>query len=301
MVTKKQEIEMARTITEIYDALIAEKTNFTELANLEPQVDSTQKLLKELTSTSKVAVWRLLFFVVAVGVNVFEVLLDLFNTELEETRLSLITGTDIWYSEKAKVFQLGDTQVWDGVQFGYEFTDLTAQIVAFSSAISEGNILLVKVAKDNGAGLPTKLSISELSSFNSYIQEIGFAGTEILTLSADADTIKLYANIFYDANVLTSTGAEIDNASSFPIETAVTNYLANLNFNGTFRLIDLVDALQDVRGVKNVVITQVWVKHSVIVYTDIFNTTSQTYIAAAGYAEIDGTFPLSGTLTYIAG
>ena len=50
---------MARTIGEIYDLLVAEKNNQPTLAALQPAIDDEQTLLSDLTSASKVAIWRL--------------------------------------------------------------------------------------------------------------------------------------------------------------------------------------------------------------------------------------------------
>ena len=64
---------LARTILEIYDSIIAEKQNMASLNALQPSIDSSQDLLNDLTSSSKVAVWRLWAFITAVAINVFEV------------------------------------------------------------------------------------------------------------------------------------------------------------------------------------------------------------------------------------
>ena len=68
---------MARQISEIYNELVLEKQNFTQLNALQPNIDSSQTLLNDLNTSSKVAVWRLIFFVVAVGIwsleNIFDI------------------------------------------------------------------------------------------------------------------------------------------------------------------------------------------------------------------------------------
>lgn len=50
---------MARTLTEIYDSMNAEKQNMASLTDLAPAVNDTQTLLTDLNSPSKVAHWRL--------------------------------------------------------------------------------------------------------------------------------------------------------------------------------------------------------------------------------------------------
>ena len=67
---------MARTIQQIYDAIITEKQNMTALNALQPSVDNAQTLLSDASSSSKVAAWRLLFWVVAAAIYLHEVIFD---------------------------------------------------------------------------------------------------------------------------------------------------------------------------------------------------------------------------------
>jgi hypothetical protein len=291
---------MARTITDIYDELITEKENNAQLLALQPSTDSSQNLLRDLTSTSKVAIWRLIFFVVAVGIWTFEKILDLHTAEIVEIQESLVTGTDQWYAEQAKVFQLGDTLTWNGVQYVYEVEDEDLQIVEYSSAITENGILRIKVAKDDGSGQPEKLSASELTSFEGYIDNIIFSGTLNSIISTDPDLLKIAANIVYDPLVLASDGSDVNDSASFPVEDAINNYLYNLDFNGILRIIDLIDAIQLVEGVVNVIVTTLEAKPDGGTYADILSTTRQEYTSTAGYMNVDNGFPLSSQLTYLA-
>jgi len=235
----------------------------------------------------------------AFSIWVFEKLLDEHVIEINELKLQIPTGTDIWYAEQSKLFQLGDSLVWNGLQFEYEIIDDDKKIIVFSSAITVGNTLKVKVAKANSTtGLPEKLSVSELTSFNAYITDIAFSGTDFVVISTDGDLIKLAYTIFYNPLVLNSDGSSILNPSQYPVEDAINNYLSNLDFNGILRINDLTDSIQAVSGVVNPVATVVEAKPYSGTYTDILNSVNQSYIAFAGYSLVDPAYPLTTQLTY---
>ena len=85
----------------------------------------------------------------------------------------------------------------------------------------------------------------------------------------------------------------------FPVEDAVNTYLANLDFKGIFRVMDLTDAIQAVSGVVNAVATTIECKTFTGAYSDILVTASQSYTAYAGYMKVDSSFPLASQLNYI--
>jgi len=298
------EVITARTISQIYDALIAEKQANTELNALQPNIDDSQTLLQDLTSTSKVAIWRLTYFVVAVGIWFFENILANHTVAIEAKRLELVTGTDRWYAEQSKLFQLGDTPVWDGNQYNYAVEDTDKQIISFSAAITEGQILIIKVAKDDGSGFPEKLTTSELTSFTTYINDYKlFSGTLSTIISDDPDDLKVEANVTYDPLILNSNGSLISDPTSYPVEDAINAYIAELDFNGVLRVTSLIDAIQSATGVKNSVkCTLVEArKNGASTYNDILATSLQEYNTYAGYLLIDSSFTLRDNLTYIAG
>lgn len=278
---------MARTINEIYNSLLNEKQTFSTLSGLTPAVDNYQTLLQDLSTTSKVAIWRLLFYVIAVAIHAQEVYYDLFFEELNTLKPTLTAGTDLWYSEKAKEFEYGNTLSWNGSQYVYSTPDDTLKIVEFSSAITEGSLLYVKVAKDGGGGTPEKLTNTEKTAFDTYINDIGFAGTEIIVISNDGDLLKLALNIYVNPTVIANDGTSVLTGDPV-IEDAIDNYLAELDFNGVFRIMDLVDALQAISGVNNVVITTCQAAVAgTTTYFNILTTASQSYIAYAGYMVED--------------
>jgi len=286
---------MARTIAVIYNALISEKETFSTLSGLAPVGDTYTTFLRDLNTTSKAAVWRMLLYVVAVGIHIQEVYYGLFIEELEALRPTLIAGTDQWYIDQAKEFQLGDALTWNGSQFVYATDDATKKIVTFSAAETVGNVLNLKVAKGT---TPTKLSAGELSAFTAYANEIGFAGTEINVISTDGDQLWLEANCYVNPLLINLDGTSVADAS-LVVEDALNSYLANLNFNGVFSLFELYNYMNSISGVTNFVVTVGNVKAATsLAYTDLLITSSRSYVPYAGYLIEDPVNPYN--ITYYA-
>ena len=98
---------MARTIQQIFDAIIVEKETFASLSGLEPPVipDPSQDLLTELTSSSKVSIWKLKFWVQAVVIFVHESLLVVFKSDVENRALEIIPARTRSYVIEVKDVQ----------------------------------------------------------------------------------------------------------------------------------------------------------------------------------------------------
>ena len=125
---------MARTIQQIFDEMIAEKETFTSLDDLVPNPDSSQTFLDDLTSASKVAIWRLMFWVVAFAIFVHEKLFDQHVIDIEARAKEIIPATTRFYVIESKKFQLGDSLIFDGEKFVFEdTTSSTASLVGSKS------------------------------------------------------------------------------------------------------------------------------------------------------------------------
>lgn len=286
---------MARTIQEIYDAMMAEKQSNITLNSLQPSIDNSQTLLSDLTTSSKVAVWRLIFFVCAVSIWTLEKLFDDHKAWIEQRALEIQTGNLAWYEVKAKEFQLGDSLVFVDEVFQYSPIDVTHQVVALASATESGNIVVLKVAK-LVSDVVTKLSPTELSAFQIYMNKVRFAGTQMSIVSRDADLLKVYYKIYYDPLVLAADGSLLTDSSIFPVEDAINEYCKGLTFDGNLSITQLTDALQGVQGVVNPVYQSSEAKYGTGAYAAI----NDYYNPNAGYLVIDPAFPLNTTLTYVA-
>jgi hypothetical protein len=291
---------MARTIIEIYDEMIAEKQLNTALTGLQPNIESGQNLLTELTTASKVAVWRLIFFTVAVAIWTHEKIFDLHKAEIEKRASELITGTLRWYSEQALAFQYGDILVWNDQLLKYEYpSGSTGQkIVARASTIEvagANNQIRIKIAKLNNSGKLVPLSATEQNSFTTYINRVKFAGVNLSVTNINPDQLKLQIRIDYNPLILTSTGELISTPGVFPVRNAINNYIANLPFDGVFNVNAMIDKIQSADGVIDPVVISCQAQTGSAPYTTI----TQNYTADAGYLEIDPSFPLDNTSVII--
>lgn len=263
---------MARTITDIQ----------TEVIN---QVQSDPVLQAQLTSTSKVAIWRLWTYVIAVCFWTIEKLMDAFRIETDAKIAALKPHSLRWYAGKAKAFQYGYDLVAEADYYdntGIDDATITAsQIVNYAAVVEQTRGLRIKVATDSGADLAA-LSSPQLASFVEYMGRVKDAGVKLLITSTTADSLKLTIDIYYNPLVLNANGGRADGVTSTPVQDAIKAYLKNLPFNGVFLLQNLTDVLQLVDGVKVIDIKEAQAKYGALAYTSF----RVQYIPDAGYLRI---------------
>ena len=286
---------MARELTEIYNELVAEKNTFTTLNGLQPAIDDSQTLLNDLSTTSKVAIWRLVFFVVAVGIWTHENIFDLHKAEIEALAAEFIGGTVEWFQFECLKFQLGDTLQFINQKFSYPIIDETKQIVDRCAIDEVAGQLRIKVAKLDPT-LPVPLSTPELNAFKAYVDEIKFAGVNVFVTSGIADQVRLTMKVVYNPLALSATGEDIDNPGVFPVEDAITAHVSNLPFTGVLNLTSLTDSVHAVGGVVDPILLTIDAKFGALPYAAVV----ENYKADAGYLEIDPAFPLNTSITYTA-
>lgn len=289
---------MSRTISEIYDALIVEKESNPALTTLSPAAGETAtNLLAELTSGSRVAIWRLLLWIAAVGFWTLENLFDLHIEEIQLLGSQMITGTARWYWSKCFEYQHGDSLSYNATthRFEYATPNTAIQIVERAAVVDLSGLVKIKVAKLT-SGLPDPLDVGELASFTEYINLIKFAGTNVEVISLAADLFHVELTVVFDPLILLPTGESIANAGTFPVEDAVNNYIQNLPFDGILSLTELTDAIQSVSGVVNPVITLAEARPVSGSYSTIDPVTG--YNASAGHLIVDAGFPLNTSITY---
>lgn len=268
---------MARSITEIYDAIIAEKETQDSLAGLLPDLDNANTLLENLSSGSKVAVWRLWAFVTAVAIHVHEVAWDIFRLEVQAIAAASPAGTPPWYQAQFLLFQLGYELTYIANRYVYAVDDPDARIIT-RCAIEERSdgALIVKVAKGEFA---TPLSAPEKAAVESYAAKIKFAGTRLAVTSLPGDLIAPNYIIYFDpiiplGEVLTD------------VEAAVNAFFQNLPFNAEFRVTKLTDVIQAVTGVIDPVV------QGVVATPDGGSPVNVDvrYVPASGYFQVVTTF-----------
>lgn len=268
---------MARKILDIYDEIITEKENQTELSALLPGSETSTNLLNDLTSGSKVAIWRLWAFLMAVAIHIHETYWDMFLIKVKEVIATAPTGTPAWYRKKIFEFQYGDSLTLLNDHYVYNPIDITKQIITRCAIEERSNgVVAIKVVK--GENPLTKLTTAEKNALESYIHKIKFAGTRIAVFSLDPDILEIHYNIFYDPIIpLTEVKGNIN--------AEIGIFLEKLPFNAKFDITQFTDALQKAEGVTDPKFQQASITPS----GGISTTFTNEIIPAAGYINLSDT------------
>ena len=269
---------MARTIQEIQTLIL--------------QAKAQEPALNELNSTSKVAIWRLWVYIIAVAIWSLEKLFDQHRADIDKRLAELKPHTARWYRSKALAFQYGFDLLPDSDKFnnqGHTEEAIEAgKIVKYSAVIESKNEgrLIVKIAGEQGEQLQP-ITDAQKQAFEAYLQEIKDAGVRLSVVNYQPDVLHLQMKIVYDPLVLDSNGQSIIHATK-PVEEAIKSYLKRLPFNGELVLAHLIDALQQAEGVK--------IPHLVLAQSKnitssgdygAFETIEISKIPTAGYFTID--------------
>ena len=269
---------MARTIQEIQTLIL--------------QAKAQEPALNELNSTSKVAIWRLWVYIIAVAIWSLEKLFDQHRADIDKRLAELKPHTARWYRSKALAFQYGFDLLPDSDKFnnqGHTEEAIEAsKIVKYSAVIESKNEgrLIVKIAGEQGDTLQP-ITDAQKQAFEAYLQEIKDAGVRLSVVNYQPDILHLQMKIIYDPLVLDGNGQSILHATK-PVEETIKSYLKRLPFNGELVLAHLIDALQQAEGVK--------IPHLVLAQSKnitigggygAFETIEISKIPTAGYFTID--------------
>lgn len=244
---------MARSISTIIALMDAEQANQTALSGL--------------NSVSNSAIYTLWKYIIATQMYLQETLWDIFKKDLETIISKAAVGTKQWLQDRVFKFQYDATTpqivaVDANYAINYTTIDETKRIIT-RCAINQTlqRVVLIKVAKNEP---PQPLTVTELSSLNGYLDDICFAGVNYVTSSLDSDKLYLKANIYYDGQY----SATISDS----VIAAINAYLAALPFDGSIRLMSLIDAIQSVQGVNDIVLEDVAVRANLTAFA------SKTYL-----------------------
>ncbi len=235
---------MARTITQVVTQIKSQMSQYLVLQPL-------------LANTSAVSIWSKIVYCVAFAIVSLEQIYDIHKLDITALLALQKPHTRRWYQHKALSFQLGGTLTID--DDAYDNSALTPsqveaqRIVKRAASVEENVILTIKVAKLNGTD-PGPLNAGELVAFTDYIEDIKDAGVKINIISAEGDIFQTEIDVYYDPSVMAANGALLDGSNATPIESAVTDFLSLLPFNGIFLKSALVDVIQLVPGVVTPVI-----------------------------------------------
>ncbi|MDE5525704.1 nucleotidyltransferase [Elizabethkingia meningoseptica] len=268
-----------RTIDEILSQMLAEKER--------------QEALNGLTSTSRTAIWRLLFYIVAFAIYTHEQIFGVHKAELAELLKQEKVHTLLWYRNKAKDFQYAFPLLPDSDQFdntGKTEEEIEASKIIKYAAISEDSEesrLILKVATEN-AGKLSPITESEQESFKQYVKEYRDAGVKITVINYLPDILTLNIKIYRDSKVLDENGYHKLRGNQ-PVNEAINDFMKELPFNGELMLNKLIDKLQKVEGVVDPWLYNVeskWIDGATGGYGDPIPIMQQK-IPESGYFEVD--------------
>lgn len=277
---------MARELEEIQESILNHKAATDSLSPLEVLTNREQNTLDGLTSTSKVALWRLWVYIVAMAHFAVETLFDTFKIQIQSLIDLNQIHTSIWYRERVLEYQHGfpfEQETGSYNNIGVDTGLINASLIISSASVEElAGRLKIKVAKTENNKL-APLSPEELLGLSVYLEKVKDAGNRLLIISREPDELQLNLDILFDPLVLDGNGARLDGTNDDPVGEAIEAYLSNLEFNGEFIVKNLEDRLEAVEGVV-IADTQ---SSSARFGTNLFQEIDKTYISDAGYMILD--------------
>lgn len=254
-----------RSIQEIYNALAVEKASMSELdAWVQSEggtLDNASLLLSDLKGGSKVALWRLWLWLVAVGSWINEQLYYRHRQEVVDVFAQKRPHTLGWYGDQTRRYRDGVTMQWDGMRYIYPLTDTTAPLVSFASAVDGGDRVRIKCAK-GAAGSLAPLTAGELARVATWWGKWKDAGVQVDAVSQPADLLKVNMKIIRDRLVLNNDNSLVRDSGKYPIDEAIATYAMNLQFDDSLRLSEFKAAILAAEGVVDVKLYGAWHKPS---------------------------------------
>ncbi len=229
---------MSRTLTDIYNEAVDTRNKYLELT--------------ELTNDSKMSILNAFTWVTSTAIYTLETLMDVFMTDIAKVFNARINGTPAYYANAMLKWQYGDDLVLneDGTQFSYPSVDETKRLITkvsyqeYYSSDYKDNILVLKVAKGESDSL-SKLEDDELISARAYLSKIKFAGVKCNVVSRKGDILVPRVDVYYD-------GAVSKEEIYSNIESALVQYIANVNFDSAIYAHKVIDAIMAVDHVTDV-------------------------------------------------
>lgn len=256
---------------------------------------SADPILSEMNSPSQVAVYRLLTFIVATAINLFEQTLDIFKIEIEDIASKSVPGTAPWIRDQVFRFQYdaANPQIVVLVDFapGYSTVDEDLQIITRCSVKTDANkIVNIKVAKSEP---PEELASLEQTALVSYLGEINPVGVQYNVINLASDKLQVYADVYYNGQYSASIQGNVN--------AAINSYLSNLDFDGIIKVSEIEDAIQSVEGVTDILITEVKARRDTTIAASATQVV-RIYETNAGYIveEDTASFTFNDTINYIA-
>ncbi|MES2382615.1 MAG: hypothetical protein V4538_16320 [Bacteroidota bacterium] len=222
--------------------------------------------LSAMNSVSQVAIYRLLTFIVATCINIFEQTLDIFKIEMEGIADEAAPGTNKWIQNEVFKFQYSTTtpQVVTLVDLipTYAVIDESLQIITRCYVKTMSNkVVSVKVAKGEP---PEALDSLEKTSLTGYLNVGGFAGVLPSIISLPPDKLYLVADIYFDGNY-----AAIIKTNVIAGINAFLSKLSSVDsFDGIVRVSALESAILAVGGVTDIAIKDMAIRADATAFVD---------------------------------
>ncbi len=256
---------MARTIDQIQNEI------YQRIAN-------DQTLSTELTSTSKVAIWRLWVYIIAFAIWIHEAI-------VEENAKNSRVHTLLWYQSQALLFLDGIDLQWENGQFSYPtlIEDIEARKLVKRCAVLENKDgeLVIKITGDRNQPLED----NQERRFTTYMNEIKDAGNRLKIVNREADSLKLHLDVYVDTLVIDlDTGQYLETSQTYkPVEDSIENYLNHLEFNGALIKNRLIDAVQEAQGVYDLEIKVLQHRYGELPFTNV----GRLIVPDAGHFKIE--------------
>lgn len=240
---------MARTIQEI-SANLKESFVANETLKTIYDLDASKTFDEQF---SKVSLEAILIFIFSTSAWLLEQLWDTFRIETEKRINDAYVTSRQWYYRKALEFQKGDSLEFDSKTYSYRYPviDESKQIVKNVAVrqVVDMEVTKLKIYFSDGSKQP--LTGDLRNSFETYMREIGAAGTHYLFVSEAPDPLRIHLRVYYDPLVLDSKGTRLEGDGK-PVEETIETYLNTLEYGGTFYASKLVDMIQNTEGVEDV-------------------------------------------------
>lgn len=240
---------MARTIQEI-SANLKESFVANETLKTIYDLDASKTFDEQF---SKVSLEAILIFIFSTSAWLLEQLWDTFRVETEKRINDAYVTSRQWYYRKALEFQKGDSLEFDSKTYSYRYPviDESKQIVKNVAVrqVVDMEVTKLKIYFSDGSKQP--LTGDLRNSFETYMREIGAAGTHYLFVSEAPDPLRIHLRVYYDPLVLDSKGTRLEGDGK-PVEETIETYLNTLEYGGTFYASKLVDMIQNTEGVEDV-------------------------------------------------
>jgi len=236
---------------------------------------------------SAAGVLNMMIYVVAVAQYATEWLFEQFKGDVERRIDAALPGTISWYWNKTMAFQYGDDINLSG---GYDVIDESKKIIKHCSVLEVYNGIMVKVNKSSFATLTN----AEKTALETYLGRVKFAGTSVSVYSLQPDDLTLGISITRNPMLLNADGTAVGGDGTNLIGAAIGGYLDGIVYGGVFNKTRLLDAVQQVPGVEDVIITS-------CVFTAYDAQSTTTTLTAQNYTSVCGHIKLDNlTITEIA-